>query len=98
MMEVSDKFAGVVCGFIRILCFGRQIAEATLVVFGYIFFNFLLSDNGVEWVEFKNLFKSGAGQIVLDFFNFNLDFDLERVRFCVQRGLIHSRLFVSRDR
>ena len=100
-MKVGDKFARVVYGFIGIFCLGRQITETILVVFRYllVFFNFLLSDNGVEWVEFKNLFKSSASQIVLDFLNLNLYFNLERVRqwVDVQHGSIPSHLFVSRD-
>jgi hypothetical protein len=63
-----------------------------LVVFGTLldFFDFL-TDNGVEWIEFKNLFESSAGQIILNFINLNLNFNLEGVRrwFGVQCGLVH---------
>jgi hypothetical protein len=62
MMKVGVEFVGVVCGFIRILCFGRQITKTILAVFkcSLFLFDLLLSDNSVEWVEFKNLFKPGT--------------------------------------
>lgn len=44
--------------------------------------DFLLSDNGVEWVEFEDLFKFVATQIVLNFFKLDLDLDLYAVRRC----------------
>lgn len=42
-----------------------------------ILFEFLLPDNSVERIELKNLLKFRAVQIVLNFFNFDLDFNLE---------------------
>lgn len=100
MMEVCGKFVGVIGRLFRIFGFGRQITEAILVVLRYLlFFDFLLSDNSVEWIEFKNLSKPGVIQIFLDFLDLNLDLNLEMVRqlFGGRGWLIYSRLFVSRD-
>jgi hypothetical protein len=60
MMKVGREITEVVRRLVRILCFGRQIAETILAVFTrfLILFEFLLSDNSVKRVEFKNLLKS----------------------------------------
>ena len=62
MVEVGSKFVRVISGLLGIFGFGRQVTEAISVVFRCIpfLFDILLSENSVEWIEFKNFFKPGA--------------------------------------
>jgi len=71
-----------------------------LVVFECFFFSLdFLSDNSVEWIEFKNFFEPGAVQIILYFLDLNLNLDLGMVGrlSSVAGGLVYSHLSVSRD-
>ena len=59
-----------------------------MVTFRYllILFDFLLSDQGVEGIQFKNFFKPRALQVILNFLNFDLYLDLYAVK---QRSAHH---------